>query len=120
MDISKNINDIDKNTMVILAVNACNFLESLYLKDAKNQYVFLKNNVDDYDKYINVFITILNKITIDSDFMKEILEAIKEKNEAVFPELESTLIYYYEDEINFDDDNILKFCLKPFDLSKIN
>lgn len=121
MEISKNINKLDDNMMVLLAVNACNFFEDLYFnKNNRKQDIFLKKHINNFSKYIDMFVLILKKLKFDDDTIDEIMTSIKDKNDAVFPEIENTLIYYYEDEIDFDNDDIIKFCLNPFDLSKLN
>ena len=48
----------------------------------------------------------------------ETINAIKNKKDYIFPIIEDTLMYYFDDEIDFDNDEIINFGLKPLDLSK--
>lgn len=98
-------------TLVIYGINACIALNKCF-RNKNNINNF--NNINNLEKYINNFIIILKKLNFDIEI--DVHNAIKNKNSTFFEELEQTLIYFYEDEINFDD-NILKKCMDFNDLS---
>ena len=116
---TRKIDEMNKHELVLLAINACNLLEDVFLiENEKEQEIFKNKHIENFERYVKKFVRILKKLNYDKYDIDETINAIKNKKDYIFPIIEDTLMYYFDDEIDFDNDEIIDFGLNPLDLSK--
>ena len=117
---TRKIDEMNKHELVLLAINACNLLEDIFhFKNIEEQEKYKNEHIENFKRYVKKFLRILKKLRFDEDTIKNVISSIKNRKNNIFPIIEDTLIYYYEDQIDFDNEDIMDFGLTPYDLSDV-
>lgn len=117
---TRKIDEMNKHELVLLAINACNLLEDIFLiRDINEQEKYKNEHIEDFERYTKKFVRILKKLGFDKNNIDEIKQAIFDRKDFVFCDLEMSLIYTYEDNMDLDSDEAIDFGVSSYDLSKL-
>ena len=117
---TRKIDEMNKHELVLLAINACNLLEDIFLiEDVNKQEKYKNEHIENFERYIKKFLRILKKLNFSKHNLEEIKQAIFDRKDFVFCDLEMSLIYTYEDSMDLDSDEAVNFGVSSYDLSKL-